>query len=56
VKLTEEQIHLLVVHLNNLFSEDNYDAQGFLRTIPTDDLEDLWQLRSELYNSMEDRQ
>lgn len=50
MELTEEQIGLLTTILNSLFSEDNYDAQNFIRGVATDDLEELWELRSELYN------
>jgi hypothetical protein len=54
MKLTQQQIGLLISHFNGLFSEDNYDASAFMRTIATDDLEELWELRSELYNNEED--
>jgi hypothetical protein len=54
MKLTTEQIGLLISVLNGLFSEDNYDGQNFMKSIATDDLEELWELRSELANNSEE--
>jgi hypothetical protein len=54
MKLTTEQIGLLISILNGLFSEDNYDGQNFMKSIATDDLEELWELRSELVNNSEE--
>jgi hypothetical protein len=54
MKLTTEQIGLLISILNGLFSEDNYDGQNFMKSIATDDLEELWELRSELANNSEE--
>jgi hypothetical protein len=54
MKLTTEQIGLLISVLNGLFSEDNYDGQNFMKSIATDDLEELWELRSELVNNSEE--
>jgi len=54
MNLTHEQIGLLLSHLNTLFSEDNYDAQTFMRNIATDDLEELWELRGNLYDAQQE--
>jgi len=52
MKLSDEQIHLMIGLLDKLFSEDIPEAKEMSERITTDDLEELWNLRTDLYDSL----
>ena len=52
MKLNEDQIHLLIGLFNFLFSEDIPAVKPVQDGLPKDTLEELWQLRTDLYDSL----
>jgi len=54
MKLTEEQIGLLVATLNIMFTEGNFESEQFVSQMATDDLDALWELRGEMVEVIED--
>lgn len=52
MNLTEEQIFTLTGLLDRLFSEDFYESKIMAGTLPTDLLEELWSLRTDLHDSL----
>ena len=52
MKINDDQIHLLIGLFNFLFSEDIPAAKGVQENLPTDTLEELWKLRTDLYDSL----
>jgi len=52
MKVNEERIFLMIFLLDRLFSEDITEARMFAESLPTDMLEELWNLRTDLHDSL----
>jgi hypothetical protein len=52
MKVNEERIFLMIFLLDRLFSEDITEARMFAESFPTDMLEELWNLRTDLHDSL----
>ena len=52
MKINDEQIHTMLSLLDSLFSEDCFEAKLLAETIETDQLEELWNLRTDLHDSL----
>jgi len=52
MKINDEQIHTMTTLLDNIFSEDCFEAKLLAETLSTDLLEELWNLRTDLHDSL----
>ncbi len=52
MNLTESQTELVLHILNRLFTETDFNAAEFIKTVATDDLEEMWILRNAINDCM----